>query len=124
MGTFTSPDNVNVNLQLEVADEDSKRSYGLMGRKELSPGHGMMFVFDAPQELGFWMKNTLIPLDILFFDENGVFVSRTTMDPCTTETCPSYPSNGLSKYAVEVNKNEPLSAPVGEGWTIDLNDVK
>ena len=84
----------------------------------------MIFVFEQPQVLGFWMKNTLIPLDILFFDEGGQFVSRTTMDPCTSDTCPSYYSEAPSMYAIEVNRGEQKTASVGRGWTIDINDVK
>lgn len=74
-----------------------------MGRTSMSPGiMGMLFVFDTAQERSFWMKNTLMPLDILFFAANGTFVSWQRMDPCKADPCPSYYSNGSAQYALEV----------------------
>jgi uncharacterized membrane protein (UPF0127 family) len=58
-------------VQVEVADTDAKRERGLMFRKELADGRGMLFLFDEEGEHGFWMKDTLIPLDLIFVDSSG-----------------------------------------------------
>ena len=62
-------------FQVEIADTDASRAQGLMFRKNLAPNKGMLFDFKRPQETAFWMKNTLIPLDILYIAADGRIVS-------------------------------------------------
>ena len=86
-----------------VADTNDERRRGLMGVEEVSPLDGMLFVFEDENARYFWMKDTLIPLDIAFFDKVGFLVSQTTMEPCPSDvqSCPTYSSEGAAQYALE-----------------------
>jgi uncharacterized protein len=119
--TLRGPDGETVVVHSEIADEAAERQLGLMERKRVRAGHGMLFVFDQEDMLMFWMKNTLVPLDILFFDEEGIFVSRRSMEPCREEKCPAYSSIGKAAFALEVNRSEPLTKGVGEGWILEYS---
>jgi uncharacterized protein len=67
----------------EVADTPEAREQGLMHRTELAPGTGMLFVYDAAEVRSFWMRNTLIPLDIAFLDETQRVIDIQQMEPLT-----------------------------------------
>ena len=79
-----------VELDVELADTSDERATGLMGRERIGPHDGMAFTFGAPTEGTFWMKNTLIPLSIAFWDEDGRIVGILDMEPCTDDPCPTY----------------------------------
>lgn len=91
-----------VPYNVAVADTADELSRGLMGVEELAPLDGMLFVYDAERLVSHWMKDTLIPLDIAFFDGSGVLVSVASMETCLDGDCPSYASEGPARYAVEV----------------------
>lgn len=91
-------------LKLEIADTETEREKGYMYRKEISNDESMLFIFDDSAERSFWMKDTYVALDMIFFDENKNFVSiQKNAEPCIDKgyNCPSYFSNGNAKYVLE-----------------------
>lgn len=105
-------------LTVEIADEIEEQMQGLMYRESLPEDHSMLFAYPAEAQLIFWMKNTFIPLDILYFDKDGRFVSSAQMTPCERDPCTKYPSNGEAMYALEVHAGFVEENGVGEGWTL------
>ena len=93
-------------FQLEVARTREERAQGLMGRSSLPEDAAMLFVYDAEDALVFWMKDTLIPLDVLFLDSDGIVVNVQTMRPqpdATDATLTRYYAAAPARYAVEIN---------------------
>jgi uncharacterized protein len=88
-------------LVVEVVSTPEQRATGLMHRFSLQPDHGMLFVFDQPQPLGFWMKNTYIPLSIAFIDANGTVLNIEDMRPHDVAT---HWSKGDALYAIEMKQ--------------------
>jgi uncharacterized membrane protein (UPF0127 family) len=86
---------------VEVADNEPKRKYGLMNRKSLGQDEGMLFVFPQSALQSFWMKNTLIPLDLAYFTSEGILTETFTMEPNQTEEV--YNSASKVMYALELN---------------------
>ena len=89
-------------FKVEVAQDSFSRQQGLMFRESLDLNAGMIFVFDEPGQHPFWMKNTLIPLDIIWISAENIITDITTMQPCALDPCPSYQPNELSLYVLEV----------------------
>jgi uncharacterized membrane protein (UPF0127 family) len=86
---------------VEVVDTPQQRETGLMNRFSLQPDHGMLFVFDRPQPLAFWMKNTYIPLSIAFVDPTGTILNIEDMQPQDEST---HWSRGAALYAIEMRR--------------------
>ena len=114
-----SPEGETVSVRVEMADDEAERAQGLMFRAELLAGHGMLFLYPQEQILSFWMKNTIMPLDVIFFDEDGMFVSSATMRPCMQEPCVSYLSAAPARNALEVPAGFSKTYGIGEGWQLD-----
>jgi uncharacterized membrane protein (UPF0127 family) len=94
-------------LTVWVADESPERRQGLRGVEELPQGlDGMLFVFEAPSSLSFTMRDTLIPLDIWWFDAEMTLIGSTAMVPCESEPCVSYRSPGDARWALETPAGE------------------
>ena len=109
-------DGEDVVVQVEIADTDAEREQGLMGRRELAGDSGMVFVFPEDTTSSFWMKDTLIPLSIAFYDDAGRIVRILDMQPCRADPCPLYDPGAVYRGALEVN----LGA--FGGWGVRVGD--
>jgi uncharacterized membrane protein (UPF0127 family) len=85
----------------EIADTSAERSRGLMQRRR-APKDGMLFVFPSRTTGPFWMKNTLVPLTIVFFDSAGKRVRKLSMTPCREDPCPFYDPGRPYRFALEL----------------------
>lgn len=110
--------------RVEVADDDAERARGLMFRDELAAGTGMIFLHDREEPQAYWMKNTKIPLDILYFDNARKLVAQQRdVPPCTAgNACPSYPSNAPARYVLELNAGEAAKLKLQNGAELKFSD--
>ena len=108
---------------VEIADTDAERERGLMFRDVLAADRGMLFIHEREAPQAYWMKNTHIPLDILYFDNSRRLVSQQRdVPPCSLgDACPSYPSQAPARYVLELNAGqaEKLRLEDGAQLTID-----
>lgn len=105
------------NFTLEVADSDSTREHGLMKRDSLPEDRGMIFVFEEEDQRAFWMKNTRIPLDIIYVDAVGKVVSIHQMKPYDLT---STPSAGPAMYAIELNWGMAAKCGIKPGDVVEI----
>jgi uncharacterized membrane protein (UPF0127 family) len=87
-------------IKAEVAGNYGTRMIGMMGRQEMAPNEGMLFLFPVKEKQCMWMKNTLLPLSVAFIDENGVILNIEDMKPQTED---SHCSIKPAPYALEMN---------------------
>ena len=102
-------------VSAEVAQTPEQRALGLMFRFSLPADHGMLFVFDEPQPLGFWMRNTYIPLSIAYIGADGRIVNIADMAPRVES---SHPSSGPALYALEMRKGWFAEKGLGPGTRV------
>lgn len=105
-------------LTVALADTPEQRNQGLRGVDGLPEAlDGMLFVFEEERFATFGMRDTLIPLDIWWFDADGQLLGSTRMEPCPSEPCPNYGSPGEVAWALETPAGEEEFAP-GETLTV------
>lgn len=122
--TVTFPDSSPAStLSVDVADDDDERARGLMGVTSLPPDEGMAFLYDRPTTERFWMRDTLIPLSIAFWDEQGRVVGLADMQPCPDgEPCPTYGAPLPYIGAVEANQGWFDQHGVGVGDSVVVKE--
>jgi uncharacterized membrane protein (UPF0127 family) len=111
-------------FSVEIADSSQEQALGLMFRDSMPEDQGMLFIFPNEAPRSFWMKNTRIPLDIMYFDKDLKMVSiSANAKPCRVSRCPSYPSIAPAKFVLELNAGmaSELGVGVGDRLTLDLD---
>ena|SRR5436190_9868081 len=103
-------------LEVEIAATPQTRALGLMNRFSLRTDHGMLFVFETPQPLAFYMKNTYVPLSIAFVDARGKILNIEDMRPLDEST---HWSKGQALYAIEMRQGWFASKGIGAGDTVE-----
>lgn len=109
-------------LRAELAETPAQRERGLMYRTAMPEDAGMLFLYPAEQEGGFWMYNTRIPLSIAYADAEGVIFQIREMQPCESpyaSLCPTYPAQRPFRYALEVNQGYFARRGIGVGARIE-----
>lgn len=105
-------------FEVEIAISYQERKKGLSGRKSLAENKGMLFVYDPPNIVSFWMKDTYIPLDILFFDRNGKLLEIVhNAPPCKKMPCPKYTNKKPATFVLEI------AAGLSEKYGFEPGDV-
>lgn len=108
-------------FQVEIADTKEERAEGLMFREELCSDCGMLFVYPEEGNYKFWMKNTLIPLDIIWLDQNLEVIHIAEAVPCVTDECELYgPESEDSLYILEINSGVSEQIGLEEGVELEL----
>jgi uncharacterized membrane protein (UPF0127 family) len=111
-----------VPVAVEIANTPQKRAFGLMFRKDLSESQGMLFLFPREEPLSFWMKNTPLPLDIVFINSARTIISITANTTPFSEE--PLPSAGPAQFVLEVNAGFCQKHGITTGARVDLPDLQ
>lgn len=103
-----------------VAENENDLETGLMGINSLPRDQGMLFILESEDYPQFWMKNTFIPLDIIFVSKNLTIVDIISAPPCTADPCPTYTPKEKASYVVEVNQGFASEKGVTVGQKIKI----
>lgn len=115
-------DQLIANFKVELSQTEEERLKGLMKREHLPADQGMIFIYGHEQPLSFWMKDTLIPLDIIYLDKNKTIVKIIHRAlPCEQITCPGYPSVKPAQYVLEINADLSKKLEIKEGMKVEFN---
>lgn len=113
-------------IYFEVARTPSEQAMGLMFRTHLSRDRGMVFPFDPPRPVRFWMRNVSIPLDMLFVHAGEIIAISSDVPPCTTPTCPTYGPDPEIDHVIELagGTAELLGIAVGDRVELEAIDSR
>ena len=113
-------------VQVEIAADDSTRAQGLMFRDQLPPDRGMIFLFAQSGDYPFWMKNTLISLDMIWIDDQKRITHiAANVPPCKADPCPSVPAGGTpAKYVLEVAAGVAARHGLANGQTLRFEGME
>jgi uncharacterized membrane protein (UPF0127 family) len=113
-------------LTLEVASTEAQREHGLMDRKTMQPHTGMIFVFAGDEPVAFWMKDTLVPLDMIFIAADGTVRHVFANVPVVASSLPDdqIPREvAKAKYVIELQAGEAARDGIAQGVKLDLHGL-
>jgi uncharacterized membrane protein (UPF0127 family) len=116
-----APGREPVAVRVEIARDEAQRRRGLMFRTQLDPDAGMLFLFERPQQLSFWMRNTEIPLDMIFIEPSMRVLGIVENAEPHTDTSRSVP--GISQYVLEVNAGFSRRYGLGPGTAVRFEGI-
>ncbi len=116
----TKADGTGCELCLWLAESEDQRGRGLMFVTDLGGADGMVFVYPEPHTGAFWMKNTVTPLSIAFFDTAGTYLDAFDMEPCTADPCPQYPTPNDFAIAIETTQGGLSDLGLEPGSVLEL----
>lgn len=111
-----------IKINVEIADDDDERAKGLMFREKLNENGGMLFVFEDEDHQTFWMKNTMIPLDMIFIGTDFIIVDVKNAKPCGEDPCKLYKSSKPAMHVLEVNSGFAAKNNIKIGDKIIVNE--
>lgn len=113
--------NGDYKIEVEIADTDAEIQKGFMFREKLELDKGMLFVFKEEALRAFWMKNTLIPLDMIFVSKDKKVTNiAENVQPCTEDPCGNYPSKEPAEYVIEINGGESAKNGIRPGDNVEF----
>jgi uncharacterized membrane protein (UPF0127 family) len=124
--TFYSEEETNLKVTCEIADSNSEILEGLMHRENLPEDSGMLFVYETPQNVSFWMKNTRIPLDMIFIHENKTVLNIEEADVqsgVSDSQLIRYRSAGPVKWVVEINQGLSALNGITNGTQVEIEYI-
>jgi uncharacterized protein len=111
-------------IMVEVVADPESRARGLMYRPSLAEDRGMLFLFPEPDVHSFWMKDTLIPLDMIWLDsERRVIAIERDVPPCEADPCPSYGPSAAALYVLELAAGGAAAHGIEPGDVLELRDI-
>ncbi len=122
--TAVQTPSVTINNHLfvvEIAQTPEQQEQGLMYRTSLEKDHGMLFIFQEEDQWAFWMKDTKIPLDMIFINKTMTIVDIIQAAPCTQDPCPNYIPQEKALYVLEINQGAAEQNHIKIGDSIDIN---
>ncbi len=122
-GVLIVTKNTKIPLAVELANSDPERMKGLMNRTYLGENSGMLFAWPDEQMRNFWMKNTLIPLDMIFITSQGKIVTIQEALPCRADPCMTYPSSSPAQFVLEVDGGFSKEHSIGVGDMVLISNT-
>jgi uncharacterized membrane protein (UPF0127 family) len=111
-------------IVVEVVSDPETRALGLMHRPSLRPDRGMLFLFPTTDVHAFWMKDTLIPLDMIWIDESSRVVDvKANVPPCKADPCPSYTPAGAARLVLEMAAGQAVAHRVTPGAQLQIRNT-